>query len=937
MRCTTNPCPVIVLPRRVERVKGSSFSGPPTFVFTDIEGSTSRWERYPVAMQTALARHDALLRSLFDRFGGTVFNTVGDAFCAAFESPVAAVETAIELQRALAAENFAEVGGLRVRIAVHTGLAEQREGDFFGPSVNRVARLLAVAHGGQIVISEVTKSLIADGPEPEFRMLDLGEHRLRDLLRSERIYQPVAADLQSDFPPLRSLAILANNLPQQLTAFVGRERVVDEVTGLLYRHRLVTLTGAGGVGKSRISLQVAANLVDGSGNGVWFVEFASLHDPELVPIAVAAAAGVELARDLSATDALVHALRGKNLVLVLDNCEHLVASIAELTATLLKACPRAAILASSRQPLGVAGESTYYVPSLSLPSRDAVAGMSATEALQFEALQLFQDRARDANHRFELTNATAPVIAEICLNLDGIALAIELAAARMRILTPVQILSGLEDRFRFLTGGNRSTLPRQRTLRALIDWSYDLLDDDERRLLCRLAFLSGSFSLDGAEAIYDENREDVFALVAALLDKSLITVEASDGDSQFIRFRIAESIRLYAIAKVTDAGERERISRRAIAWSENVVTQAHEAWAHVASERWQSLYAPERDNLRASLSLTLERRSDVTTGLRLAATSRRFWGRVAPTEGSYWITLASGLRDERTPVQLSAALDLAAAHLNVALGKHEGTLAAAFAALENIDSLDDDVARGEALTFAGYALARVGRVAEAKPLLLEAIALFRAHGAHQLTAYALNDFAIVEVEAEEFDRARELYAAALDEFRAIANHRGMHAAIANLAELEYRTGNARAAVDTLAPALALERDSRDGAQSLANGACYRIALGRWDDAYSMARESLLIAGKARAESTRFQALHCLAAIAALRDDPVDGNRERRGRAATLLGYLDARIAEHRLIRRYTEQTEYDRTRTALQRALGMAEFERLYASGLRLDASPALD
>jgi predicted ATPase/class 3 adenylate cyclase len=793
------PAGAVPAPRNRGHVKASPFgyepergqppsAGPPTFVFTDIEGSTLRWELHPDAMRDALERHDALVNERLASHGGLVFNTIGDAFCAAFRNPLDAARAAIAVQRALAAEDFSDVEGLRVRIALHTGYAEERGGDFFGASVNRVARLLAAGHGNQIIISGVTRDLLGGAADVDFELLDLGEHRLKDLLRPEHVFQIVVAGLQADFPRLRSLEVLANNLPALLTSFVGRDRVVEEVVALLHDHRLVTLTGAGGVGKSRTSLQVAANLVDGSANGVWFVEFASLQEADLIPIAIAAGIGLTLAPETDPLAALIDAMRSKTLLLVLDNCEHLVSAAADVVAALLAGCPHVAVLASSRQPLGVAGEAVYRMPSLDVPRPEVAATIGADEAIAFGAVQLFIERARDADHRFQFTDANAPIIAEICLRLDGIALAIELAAARVRILAPVQIRARLDERFRLLIGGNRTALPRQRTLGALIDWSYDLLNEQEQTLLCRLAFLSGSFTLEAAEAMTGDADCDVLGLVSALSDKSLITVESAGGADVPVRFRLAESIRMHARSKVRDPAERERLSQLTFAWTLTVAQQAFESWATLPSDRWQLLYEPEVENLRGTLSLTLEQKKDIELGQRVAARSRRLWGRLAPGEGLHWITIARRLTDEHTPGDMAAALTLAAAHVHVALGHHAAALSEAREALAAYRAVPDDVARGEATTFVGFALAGLEQPGEAKPYLVEALDLFQKLGQRQLAAYALHDLAIVHTVANDYPQARAYFSSALREFRASENRRGVHAVTVNLAEIEYRTG-----------------------------------------------------------------------------------------------------------------------------------------------------
>ncbi|HKU66877.1 MAG TPA: adenylate/guanylate cyclase domain-containing protein, partial [Candidatus Baltobacteraceae bacterium] len=420
-------------------------SGPPawarptgtvTFLFSDIEGSTTRWDADRDAMTVAVARHDAVMRAALEAHGGYVFKTMGDAFCAAFAMAGEAAIAALDAQRALAAEDFSAVGGVRVRMAVHTGTADERDGDYFGPTVNRVARLLAVGHGGQVLVSGAAAELLRGGASGQSSLRDLGEHRLKDLAQPEHIYQLVASDVPQEFPALRSLDVLPNNLPPQLTSFVGREHVVAEIKGLIESHRLVTLVGSGGAGKTRCAIQVGAELLDGSGDGVWLVELAPAADQHFVVNAIAQALNVQEQPNRPLLDTLVAYLKRKRLLLVLDNCEHVIDEVRRVVASMLQNSLEVRILATSREPLNISGEATYRMPSLAVP--DTAELLRAEEASRFGAVQLFVERALLSNNRFGLTEENAPHVAEICRRLDGIPLAIELAAARVKVLSPQQ-------------------------------------------------------------------------------------------------------------------------------------------------------------------------------------------------------------------------------------------------------------------------------------------------------------------------------------------------------------------------------------------------------------------------------------------------------------------------------------------------------------------
>ena len=525
-------------------------------LFTDIEGSTRLWETAPQAMATALARHDGLLRAAITGNGGHVFKTMGDAFCAAFADAPAAVNAALAAQRALQADGFPETGGIKVRMAIHAGAVESRDGDYFGPPLNRVARLLAAGHGGQVLVSRAAAELVRGVLPPATELRDLGQHRLKDLAAPEQVHQLTVTDLPSAFPPLRSLSARPdNNLPQQVTTLIGREAELAEIKAALGKHRLVTLVGSGGVGKTRASLEVAADLLESHPDGVWFVELAPLSDPLLVPEIVAGLFGASITTDRVPLEALVGILRQKRTLLVLDNCEHLVAAVAQLADAILRHCPQVSLLASSREPLAIQGESTYRMPSLGFPEQ--IEGISAARALEFGAVRLFVERATAIMPGFALGEDNASAVAAICKRLDGVALAIELAVPRLKMLKVQELAERLDERFKLLTGGSRTALPRQQTLKALIDWSYNLLSEPEQTLLQRLSVFAGGWTLASAGAVAAGAGIadwEVFDLLAALVDKSLVVADASGKET---RYRLLESTRQYAAEKLAENGARD--------------------------------------------------------------------------------------------------------------------------------------------------------------------------------------------------------------------------------------------------------------------------------------------------------------------------------------------------------------------------------------------
>ena len=536
-------------------------TGTLTLLFTDIEGSTRLWEHDALAMQAALTRHDEILRSVIEQHGGYVFKTVGDAFCAVFPTAPDALEAALEIQRRLLTSEWEQTGPLRVRMALHTGAAEERDGDYFGPPVNRVARLLSAAHGGQVLLSLPTQELVRDQLPTQTSLRDLGEHRLKDLFRPERVFQLLAAGLPSEFPPLRTLDAFRNNLPLQPTPLIGREKEVSEVCDLmrLEETRLLTLTGPGGTGKTRLALQAAADLLDDFPDGTFFAPLATLTEAELLLPAVAETLGMRETGEQPLDESLKDYLVERRMLLLLDNFEQVLGAAPAVT-ELLAGAPGLKVLATSRAPLGLYGEHEFPVPPLSMPDLEHPPPLESLT--QYEAVSLFVERARALKPDFKVTNESAPAVAEICVRLDGLPLAIELAAARIKMLPPKAMLQRLTSRLKLLTGGARDLPERQRTLRATIEWSHALLDEGEQLLFGRLAVFSGGRTLEAIEAICDALGDlpvDAFDGISSLLDKSLIRQE--EGPNGEPRFVMLETVHEFAREKLEDSAEAQEIKR----------------------------------------------------------------------------------------------------------------------------------------------------------------------------------------------------------------------------------------------------------------------------------------------------------------------------------------------------------------------------------------
>ena len=521
-----------------------------TLLFTDIEGGVQLWDVDRDAMGAASARHDRMVREQIEASGGHVFKAVAEAHRAVFADPVAALASAVAIQRAAGAEPGRPAGPIGVCMALHSGACAERDGDYVGPVVNRTARLLDIGHGGQVLVTAATYALLADRLPGGIGLRDLGEQRLKDLGRAERVFQVTGSGLADGFGVLRSLddPALRHNLPSQATSFVGRTVELAELRALVSGgSRLVTIAGPGGIGKSRLALQVAADALDGTGDGVWLAELAPVAEPELVARTVAAALRVSEVPGRPMLGTLTDAIGDRDLLLLLDNAEQVLGAVAELADTVIRSCRRVCLLVTSREPLGLSGEHVFRVPGLAVPPAD----LAAPDRLAaFESVQLFAEHAALHRRGFIIDDTSAAAVASICVRLDGIPLALELAAARLGSLTVSEINARLDQRFRLLTTGNRTALPRHQTLRALIDWSYDLLSSVEQTVCDRLSVFAGGWTLDAAEAVVyggDVAEWQVLDLLAALVGKSLVQAEVIQGST---RYRLLETVRHYAAERL---------------------------------------------------------------------------------------------------------------------------------------------------------------------------------------------------------------------------------------------------------------------------------------------------------------------------------------------------------------------------------------------------
>jgi predicted ATPase/class 3 adenylate cyclase/DNA-binding CsgD family transcriptional regulator len=741
-------------------------AGTVTFLLTDIEGSSRLWEADDRAMSAAVARHYEILDDAVGRHNGVrpVEQGEGDSVVAAFSRASDAVAAALEAQRAFAAEQWPVAAEVRVRIALHTGEAQLRdEGNYFGAAVGRCARLRSIGHGGQTLLSQSTCDLVLDRLPEESSLVDLGEHRLRDLTRPEHVWQLCHAGLPGDFPPLNSLDAVPNNLPLQLTSFIGREAEIAEIRRLLSSSRILTLTGSGGCGKTRLALQIAAEALEDNSDGAWWADLAPVSDPDLVPAAVAAALSIREVPSQNFTETIRNQLRDRRLLIVLDNCEHLISACSSFAEVLLLACPSVTFLATSREPLGLPGETAWRVPSLSLPSEKDHASIDALN--QCEAVRLFIDRALKSRPNFQVTNENAPAVAHICQRLDGIPLAIELAAARARVLTPAQIAEGLADRFVLLTGGARTALPRQRTLEASVAWSHDLLSEPERIVFRRLSVFVGGFTLDAAEAVCaGDGIEEVHVLdlLSQLVDRSLVQMEEEGAAA---RFRLLETIRDYGRHKLSDSGEGAAVRTRHLDYYLALAERAEPELERAGLWVWADRLDKEHDNLRAAMDWSLHS-EQAGKAQRLPGTLFHFW------------VVRNGVNEGRRRVE--AALQAGAgdpAARAKALGTASGLavwaldLVAAFTYGEELLVLGRDAADlriiGRALMFLGWRSVFADPPA-AQPLLEEAVAAATEAGDTWYMSQSRIGLGFMEMQAGNFLAARQH----LRQGRAIAREAG---------------------------------------------------------------------------------------------------------------------------------------------------------------------
>ena len=935
-------------------------TGTVTFLFTDIEGSTRLLQSLGEGYAEVLAEQRRLLRAAFKDKGGYEIDTAGDGLFVSFHRATQAVGAAVEAQRAIASHSWPENAPVRVRMGLHTGEAILTDEGYIGLDVHRAARICSAGHGGQILLSQTMRDLVEKDLPEGVSLHDLGEHRLKDLQHPEQVFQLLHPDLTSDFPSLKSLDTLPNNLPRQLTSFIGREREIEEVKKLLANTYLLTLTGSGGCGKTRLGLQVAADLVEEYKDGVWVVELAPLSDPDLVIQEVASVLGIRegsgslsmgagtpgAPSTTSEADSLLTRLTGylksKQLLLVLDNCEHLIDECIRLVDVLLRSCLNLKIMVASREALGITGESAYRVPSLSLPDPSNLPPLENFS--NYESVNLFIDRAVAAVSTFRVTDQSAPAVAQICHRLDGIPLAIELAAARVRVLEVEEITTRLDEDFRLLTGGSRTALPRQQTLRAMIDWSYNLLSEKERILFNRLSVFMGGWTLEAAEAICsgeDIDSYEVLDLLTSLVDKSLVITEgvySGDGGGGKKRYHLLETVRQYARDRILDSGESPSLRDRHLEWCLDLVERADPELRGPNQVEWLDTLEAEHDNLRAALEWSLGKENG-EMGLQLAAALWLFWNvRGYSGEGGEWLErVLSGKIDDPASTRIMAARAKAlCGSANFFLGAHTVAQSRLEESIKIWGELGNKSGIAESLSTLGVLKFVQGNFGQSKSLLEESLSLYRVIGDKWGIADSLMWLGKVVGEFEgDYETAGTLLKESLPLFREVGDRRGLAHVLIGLGDTMVRQGDHEDARVLVEEALVLSREL--GYKWMMVVSLYvlgKVARGGGDygRATEFFKESLIVWQEIDSGMELFLPIR----LEALGELAVEQGQPERG--ACLLGAAESlRLAIDYSNMGPDDRANYDRGLAAARSKLGEEAFAAAWAEGQVMSMEAAIE
>lgn len=785
-----------------------------TFLFTDIEGSTRLAQDYPSELQSALERHHEILKSAIESNNGFIFKITGDAFCCAFSKAEDAVKAAVSAQLNLYTENWSDAA-IRVRIGIHSGEAEWNGQSYIGYiNLARSARVMSSAYGEQIIISNSTYELVKDKFDNEsdvnISFRDLGERRLKDVIQPIRLFQIMAPGLRGEFPPLKTLDARPNNLPVQLTSFIGREAEMKQVKDLIRQAHLLTLTGPGGGGKTRLALQIAADIIDDFSNGIWFIELAAVSDPGLPSHTVMKVLKLKEEQDKTPEEILCDYLKDRETLLILDNCEQIIDASAALAETLLSRCPKLKILATSREAFRCRGEKTFSVSSLDIP--DPNEKMSTEKLEQYEAVRLFIERALTADSDFKVNNENAPAVAQICYQLDGIPLAIELAAARIRILSVEKINEKLSDRFSFLTDGKRTALPRQQTLKAMVDWSYELLSGKEKLLLSRLSVFSDGWTLEAAEDICSDNKlrkSEILDHLSQLTDKSLIIAVKS-----IQRYRMLETIRQYAGEKLTSSenadekNELDKIMLKHLDFYTVFAEKAREKIEGESQKKWMEKIEYETFNFRVSIMNSIVR-NKVEKGLRIAISLARYWEiRGYNSEAKYnFEELMNAEKDVVPEIKANAYQWMGS--FEWIMGNYDRSKSFYESSLSLNKEAGNKKGIGILLNNLGLIANATGEFEKSKSMSEESCRYFKEINDERLIADSLLNLGGPLINLREFDYAEKVFNECLILYRKLRDTRGIAMALTNLGSLAGTKGDYNKAMECLFESLSIQRDLKD--------------------------------------------------------------------------------------------------------------------------------
>jgi predicted ATPase/class 3 adenylate cyclase/Tfp pilus assembly protein PilF len=813
-------------------------NGTVTFLFTDIEGSTRLAQEFPETYHISMDRHHEILQNIIDSNFGFVFETVGDAFCVAFSNTYDAIKAAVEIQIKLQAEIWLN-SPVKVRMGIHTGTAEWNGKDYMGYiTLARTQRIMSAAYGDQIIISGDTYELTKEKVYNDITFKDLGERRLKDLIHPMRIYQIASPRIRDDFPQLKTLDSRPNNLPVQLTSFIGREEEMRKIKGVLRQTHLTTLTGSGGSGKTRLALQVAADIIDEFENGVWYIELASLVDPALLPQAIAQVLNIKEEAKRTMEETLVDYLRDKQIMLILDNCEHMIESCAKLAEVLLKKIPKLKLIATSREALRCSGEITHRV--LSLESPDPSKKITVEQLIQYESVRLFIERALSVNPNFRVNEENASSLAKICFQLDGIPLAIELAASRIKVLSVQKIQERMNDRFKLLTGGKRTALPRQQTLKAMIDWSYDLLSVQEKNLWNRLSVFSGGWTLEEAETICSDDLimpEDVIELTDNLTEKSIIIFNEEKD-----RYRMLETIRQFGEEKLKEANESSVFSEKHLSYFTEFAEKSEpELYGSKMQEALIKLNE-DKGNLDNALNYSIES-SNIETGLRLASAMGYFWQVLGNfSEGRSILTSLIEKSGDIKSTAFAKALNTAGTFTRI-----QGDYEKAKEYIEYGLNINNELGNISGISFSlsnsGQLAFNKGEYDLAEELFNSSLEKFRQTGNKYGIGNTINDLGTVALAKGEIGKAKKLFEESLKIRTETGDNLGIANSFNNLGTVSYTEGNLSKALENYEKSLSMFRDVGDRryiANLLSNLGSVANFLGEYERGRTFLDESLEI-------------------------------------------------------------------------------------------------